>query len=106
MSNWVKIFEIMGFFVWHVTYLSLSSDAAVEALERYDLFVLDDVLQVLDSTSQGHVLDGVSDLARILEVHSQVRAARFHRLRRVLWLSRITRHFSLLLFLKSIGLAI
>ena len=56
-----------------------------------------DVLEVLDGASQRHVLDGVTHLARILEVHAQVGAARLHRLRRILGLSRISSHCGRLL---------
>lgn len=73
-------------------YLSFSSNTTVESLERDDFFVFHDVLEVLDGTAQWHVLNGMSDLSGVLEVHSQVGAARFNRLGRVLRFSRIASH--------------
>lgn len=73
-------------------YLGFASNTTIEPLERNYLLVFDDILKVLDGTSERHVLDGVADLARVLEVRSQVGAARLHRLGRVLGFSRIASH--------------
>ena len=44
----------------------MSADASHEPAEGDDFLVLDDVLQVLDSSVQGHLLDGLSRLTSVL----------------------------------------
>ena len=63
--------------------------------EGHDLLELADVLEELGGASEGHSLDGLASLARVLVMHAQVGAARLHRLRRVFGLSGITRHLHL-----------
>jgi len=72
--------------------LSVTSGTANVTSEGHDLLELADVLEELGGASEGHALDGLSGLARVLVMHAQVGAARLHRLRRVLGLSGITRH--------------
>merc|ERR1712189_136967 len=72
--------------------LSVTSWTANVTSKGHDLLELADVLEELGGASEGHALDGLSGLARVLVMHAQVGAARLHCLRRVLGLSGITRH--------------
>ena len=60
--------------------------------ERNDFLLFADVLEELGGASEGHSLDGLTGLARVLVVDAQVGAARLHRLGGILGLSGITRH--------------
>lgn len=72
--------------------LSAPADATVEPTERYALLVLDDVLQVLLRSPQGHTFDSTRRLMGVLEVHAQIGAARFARLGLVDRLVGVTTH--------------
>ena len=58
----------------HMT-LSVATNTAVVASERYSRLVSNDVVQIALSLDQRHTLDRSAHLMCILEVHRQVRAA-------------------------------
>lgn len=76
----------------YLLYLGFAANASIESLERHNLFVLDDVLQELHGASERHSLDGMADLSGILEVSTEIGAARLDRLGRILRLSRVASH--------------
>lgn len=59
--------------------LRLAAHAAVVALERHDLLLVDHVLQVARGTSNGHASECVGGFTGVLEVNTQVGTARFAR---------------------------
>merc|ERR1712243_537353 len=72
-SAFQQVQQELGRLLWPATLgcsvdlgLSMSADASHEPAEGDDFLVLDDVLQVLDSSVQGHLLDGLGRFGRVL----------------------------------------
>merc|ERR1712243_79675 len=101
-SAFQQVQQELGRLLWPATLrcsvdlgLSMSADASHEPAEGDDFLVLDDVLQVLDSSVQGHLLDGLSRLASVLEVNTKVGSFGLGRFGRVLGLLSVTTHIAL-----------
>lgn len=56
--------------------LRVTLHAKLEADKRNDLFLVDDILEILLGARQGHVLDRSSGLSRVLKVNTQIAPAR------------------------------
>ena len=74
--------------------LGLATDATVEATERDNLLLNNDVLEESLGTAKGHPLDGLSGLTSVLEVHTEVAAAGLAGLGGILGLRLVARHYS------------
>ena len=60
----------------HSAHLRFSPDAAVVPPEGHNLLLGYDVIEVAHGLPEVHVLDGMGRLARVLEMHAQVKAPR------------------------------
>merc|ERR1719278_2519550 len=58
----------------HLVGLGVAAHSSHEPPEGNDLLLSDHVLQILGGPVEGHGLDGLGRLPRVLEVHPQVRA--------------------------------